>query len=227
VWVLAVTQAPSAITAEAVAALDAQLDELRDPLSSGKDAPRVVRWAISKMGFTFDAVAALEERGFSASDYLQLELLAEGLDAAPSLALPAAAEAKTLSTASDFDLAIPINDDKEIIAARVAEQMAKAAGFSAEEVNQIKTALIEACLSLTALGHSPDGRIHQRYRVDEDRMTITVSNSAAGLDEPGGLVVEDDPDRIWRVEVLRSLVDQVYLTRFDDGWRVVLRKNRS
>ena len=87
--------------------------------------------------------------------------------------------------------------------------------------------MIEACLSLTAIGNSPDGRIHQRYRVDDERMTITVSNSAAGLDEPGGVVVEEDPERIWRVDVLRSLVDQVYLTRFDESWRVVLRKNRG
>jgi len=228
VWVLAVTHAPSAVTAEAVAALDEQLDELRDPLSSGKDAPHVVRWAISKMGFTLDAVVALEERGFFASDYLQLELLAECLDAREQRALPAAPEdeVKMPSAASDFDLAIPINDDKEIIAARVAEQMAKAAGFLPEEVNQIKTALIEACLSLTAIGHAPDGRIHQRYRVDEERMTITVSNRATGLDEPGGVVVEEDPERIWRVEVLRSLVDQVYLTRFNQCWRVVLTKFR-
>ena len=229
VWVLAVTASPSAVTAEMVAALDARLAALRDPLSSGKDAPRVVRWAMSKMGFTLDAVAALEERGFYASDYLQLELLAESLEATKSAVMPAAPEIETKkpSAVSDFELAIPLNDDKEIIAARVAEQMAKAAGFSPEEVNQIKTALIESSLSLSAIGHSPDGRIHQRYRVDDDRMTITVSNSVAGLDEPGGVVVQDDPDKIWRVDVLRSLVDQVYLTRFDEGWRVILRKDRK
>jgi hypothetical protein len=229
VWVVAVTSSPSAVTAEAVAALDEQLNELRDPLSLGKGAPRVVRWAISKMGFTLDAVAALEDRGFFTSDYLQLELLAECLDSdepGALLALPQA-EAKAPPAASDFDLAIPINDDKEIIAARVAEQMAKAAGFSPEDVNQIKTGLIESCLSLSAIGNSPDGRIHQRYRVDDERMTITVSNSAAGLDEPGGVVVEDDPERIWRTDVLRSLVDQVYLTHFDESWRVVLTKFRK
>jgi anti-sigma regulatory factor (Ser/Thr protein kinase) len=228
VWVLAVTDSPAAVTAEAVMALDAQLDELRDPLSSGKDAPRVVRWAVSKMGFTLDAVVALEERGFSASDYLQLELLAECLDAAEAEPPVAAPEAEAPAPATrDFELAIPLNDEKEIIAARVAEQIAKTAGFAPEEVNQIKTALIEACLSLTAIGHSPDGRIHQRYRLDDAQMTIIVSNSAAGLDETGGSVIEEDPDRIWRLAVLRSLVDQVRLTRFDDGWRVALSKNRK
>jgi anti-sigma regulatory factor (Ser/Thr protein kinase) len=229
VWVIAVTDSPSAVTAEGVAALDAQLAELRDPLSSGRLSPRVVRWAISKMGFTLDAVAALEERGFSASDYLQLELLAECLDAAPATDLDRerVAEPRRPRATRDFDLAIPINDDKEIIAARVAEQIAKLAGFTPEEINQIKTALIEACLSLAASDGSPDGRIHQRYHVEGDQMTIIVSNSAEGLDETGGVEVKDDPNRIWRLEVLRSLVDQVTLTRFDDSWRVVLTKNRK
>jgi len=226
VWMIAVTDSPSAITADSVTALDEQLARMPDPLSSGKSAPRVARWAISKMGFTLDAVVALEERGFMASDYLQLELLAECLDAGEVPAPTAARRAEETApkpprTTRDFDLAIPFNDDKEILAARVAEQMAKNAGFSPEEVNQIKTALIEACLSITAFGYSPDGRIHQRYRVDEEKMTVTVSNSAAGLDELGGVVVDDDPDRIWRLDVLQSLVDVVRLTRLENGWRVV------
>jgi hypothetical protein len=227
VWALAITDSPSAATAEAVAALDEKLDELRDPLASGKPLARVVRWAISKMGFTLEAVAALEERGFAASDYLQLELLAECLDLAEAAAPgegPAAGEQGRAPT-SDFELVIPVGDDKEIIAARVAEQIAKTAGFSPEAVNQIKTALIEACLSLTALGREPSGRIHQRFHLEDAQMTITVSNSAAGLNRTGGTVVEDDPERVWRLDVLRSLMDDVRLTRFDGGWRLVLTKS--
>jgi hypothetical protein len=284
IWLLAVADAPSAVTEEAVEALDFQMKEIEATLAAGTNPPRLVRWAISKMGFTPDGTLALEERGFSASDYLQLELLTESLNAlaaesaaaspadfsklfdeqTPLSTTPpdAATVAEERGTAEgeeaaaatesaparegdatppatedgkerpaapgrDFEIAIPMNDDKEIIAARVAEQMARAAGFAPEAVNQIKTALIESCLSLAAgagENEPAESRIHQRYYADAGRITITVSNTAAGLDAAGGEVVEDDPERVWRLDVLRSLVNDVRLVRLPDGWRVELTR---
>lgn len=291
VWLLAVADSPSAITAEAVQSLDQQLTEIQTALTAnqaqGKPIPKIMRWAISKMGFTPDGTIALLERGFAASDSLQLELLtrilaseapkAENADVitvdlvaaqldsdsiappvmqltgeldipievvavsetnAPELLDEEAAPAVTVSVSpelpvakpiaqdqvNDFEMAIPINDDKEIIAARVAERMARSAGFAPAAVNQIKTALIEACLSLAAAEESPDGKIYQRYHLDAEKMTITVSNIASGLSKTEGKIVVDDPERLWRLEVLRSLVDFVRLTQLDTGWRVELTR---
>jgi hypothetical protein len=289
VWLLAVADSPSAITAEAVQSLDQQLTEIQTALTAnqaqGKPIPKIVRWAISKMGFTPDGTIALLERGFAASDSLQLELLTRilssevskdrtpdiitvdlvtgQLDAesitpsvmqltgeldipiekltvpetnAPEIADEMTAPGATVSVTpeipvanpiakddvNEFEMAIPINNDKEIIAARVAERMARSAGFAPAAVNQIKTALIEACLSLAAAEQSPDGKIYQRYHLDAEKMTITVSNIASGLRETEGKIVVDDPERLWRLDVLRSLVDFVRLTQFDTGWRVEL-----
>jgi hypothetical protein len=284
VWLLAVADAPAAVTQEAVAALDSQLQQVEAALAGGEGAPRLVRWAVSKMGFAPDGTLALEERGFAASDYLQLELLAESLNEAeregvkpsdtqgpqpaadtigsmpdefdklfdlhtpakPTPAVPAAAEPPSAAPGSgesrpgdpahnggggqrpaasrDFEMVIPMNDDKEIITARVAEQMARGLGFAPEAVNQIKTALIETCLSLAASVTLADGRAHQRYHANQQGLTITVSNTAAGLDAAGGEVIEDDPERVWRLDVLRSLVDEVRLVRLADGWRVTLTR---
>ncbi len=285
VWLLAVADSPSAITAEAVQSLDQQLTEIQTALTAnqaqGKPTPKITRWAISKLGFSLDGTIALLERGFAASDSLQLELLTRILesdapkDEAPDvstidhvvpqpevIASPTMELTEELDTpievsavseaippeipvveiiaapmlpvqpdvpavnddANNFEMAIPINDDKEIIAARVAERMARSAGFAPEAVNQIKTALIEACLSLAAAEETPDGKIYQRYHLDEEKMTITVSNIATGLDETEGTIVVDDPDRLWRLDVLRSLVDFVRLTKLDTAWRVELTR---
>ena len=295
VWLLAVADAPSAVTAEAVQPLDQQLSEIQAALTAnqaqGKPAPRIMRWAISKMGFTPDGTIALLERGFAASDSLQLELLTRILESEPSArttqtpppevitsasqlsqvefprqplptsmqltgeqepvaeiasvaeepaieiqvelaeettpappAHEAAVSAPELTDENDFEMAIPVNDDKEIIAARVAERLARSAGFAPEAVNQIKTALIEACLSLAAAEETPDGKIYQRYHLDSEKMTITISNTEAGLTQTEGTLVVEDPERLWRLEVLRSLVDFVRLTKLDTGWRVELTR---
>jgi hypothetical protein len=280
VWLLAVADAPSAVTAEAVQLLDEQLRDIQNALSAGqaqgKPTPRLMRWAISKMGFTPDGTIALAERGFAASDSLQLELLTRMLENSPKksavheevtveiyppefitpapmqiageapIEVSAVADAESaeppievtietpppVSISSieevaglrEFEMAIPVNDDKEIIAARVAERMARSAGFAPEAVNQIKTALIEACLSLAAAEEAPDSKIYQRYQRDEEKMTITIANSAAGLDDTSGTIVTEDPERLWRLDVLRSLVDLVRLTKLDTGWRVELTR---
>lgn len=229
VWVIAVNTSPAAITEETIAELDGHLATFRDPLSSGRTGTKIVRWAISKMGFTREAVSALRERGFLTSDYLQVELLADTLPTSPKSerAIPISVEIQKPDAQRDFDLAIPIGEDREIIAARVAEQIARTAGFPPEELNQLKTALIEACLSLSAIGISPDGRIYQRFHADQEKMTITVASSAAALDQPGGVELKDDPRGVWRLQVLTSLVDQVTLTQLVGGFRVVLTKRRS
>jgi anti-sigma regulatory factor (Ser/Thr protein kinase) len=294
IWLLAIADGPSAVSAEAVQLLDQQLREIQTTLTStqvqGKGMPMIVRWAISKMGFTPDGTMALAERSFAASDYLQLELLMtlldslateakrdrtskqatdekplEALDIFSEIASPLATtptslpddlelevapgpEAKEASNPvsvklekpasstktaqaeegitnpNQFEMVIPANDDKEIIAARAVERMARQAGFAPEAVNQLKTALIEACLSMAATEELPSGKIYQRYRLDEEKMTITIANTAAGLDDTSGTLIEDDPERLWRLDVLRSLVDIVRLTRLADGWRVELTR---
>lgn len=290
VWLLAVADSPSAITAEAVQSLDQQLSEIQTALTAnqaqGKPAPKIIRWAISKMGFTPDGTIALLERGFASSDSLQLELLTrilessvrrivgpgalpveprkspvfqadevaeseepagETSEAPPILisvvpeeavaeqseelpeAQPATASVSpepsiVKDEANEFDLTIPVNDDKEIIAARMAERLARSAGFETEAVNQIKTALIEVCLSVAAAEEIPDGKIYQRYHLDEEKMTITVSNVASGLSDTQGKIMVDDPERLWRLDVLRSLVDFVRLIKLDNGWRIELTR---
>ncbi|HEX4948044.1 MAG TPA: ATP-binding protein [Blastocatellia bacterium] len=274
VWLLAVADSPSAVTAEAVQSLDQHLNEIQTALtanqSQGKPTPNIMRWAISKMGFTPDGTIALLERGFAASDSLQLELLTRGLNSnqkgetrdaitvdvfsapleIPSevtspLSVPLHNESpsekplgevsvaetstppradKEAVDANHFEMAIPINDDKEIIAARVAERLARNAGFAPEAVNQIKTALIEACLSLAAVEETSAGKIYQRYLLDEEKLVITVSNTATGLDDTTGTLVVEDPERLWRLDVLRSLVDFVRLTKLGVGWRVELTR---
>ncbi len=300
IWLLAVADSPTAVSADAIDSLDVQLQDIQSALkinyTADKPSARLVRWAISKLGFTPDGTAALSKRGFASSDSLQLELFTKLLETAQKVevkpvpadddqgsllplmepapqdssdnflemevlevsteiesetaldpddfqdivdeignpeapaivGLNVAAETAKVESqpalapaeSNDLILSIPINDDKEIIAARVAEKMAKEAGFSPEAVNQIKTALIEACLSLAAAESSTEGKIYQRYHLDNEKLSITISNSEAGLYSNDGELIVDDLNRIWRLDVLRSLMDSVRLRKLNDGWKI-------
>ncbi|HKG23849.1 MAG TPA: ATP-binding protein, partial [Blastocatellia bacterium] len=130
------------------------------------------------------------------------------------------------------ELIIPIEDDAELIAARTVEQIARAADFDLEAINHIKTALIEACINAAEHGDSPDRRIYQRFTIDDDRLTVTVSNKGKTFDWSGeragaeaatpGASLKGSRGR--GLQIIRALMDEVRFERTDDGATLVMTK---
>jgi len=132
--------------------------------------------------------------------------------------------------ASVFELVIPIEDEAELIAARTAEQIARSADFDQEAINQIKTALIEACINAAEHGDSPDRKIHQRFAIDENKLIITVSNKgktfgrADGQSTPSIAAHSAKGTRGRGLHIIRALMDEVEFEGTDDGARLVMTK---
>jgi len=181
-----------------------------------------VRWYISKEGFSAVASERLASLRAHRSTYSHLDLIQDYLT---GLALGGEAR-----PASEFELVIPIEDEAELIAARTAEQIARAADFDQESINQIKTALIEACINAAEHGDSPDRKIHQRFAIDQDRLIITVSNKGKTFGWTNGqatpsLGAQPAKDARGRgLQIIRALMDEVEFERTDDGARLVMTK---
>ncbi|HVG20759.1 MAG TPA: hypothetical protein VNI02_17060, partial [Blastocatellia bacterium] len=166
-WLIALINSKEPLDVETLNRIDQRLESgSRAARDRSAQAGRKVRWYISKEGFS--AVAAERLSGLRAyrSTYSQLDLIQDYL--------------VKLSTgdagsrpASEFELVIPVEDEAELIAARTVEQIARAADFEQEAINQIKTALIEAGLNAAEHGDSPDRRIYQRFAIEDDRLIIT------------------------------------------------------
>jgi len=183
---------------------------------------RVLRWYISKEGFSAVASERLSSFDSYSSSYAQLDLLQDYLR---SLALDG--EARPVS---EFELVIPVDGDAELIAARTAEQIARTADFDQDSINQIKTALIEACINAAEHGESPDKKIHQRFAIDDNRLIITVSNKGktfgrANGQSPPSVATGSKKDKRGRgIQIIRALMDEVEFERTDDGTRLVMTK---
>ena len=79
------------------------------------------------------------------------------------------------------------------------------------------------CFDLFLIHSRPgtkEGKIYQRYHLDNEKLSITISNSEAGLYSNDGELIVDDLNRIWRLDVLRSLMDSVRLRKLNDGWKI-------
>lgn len=188
---------------------------------------RVRLWLVAPEGFSTEAIALLNEREAYGSSHQQLELLTERINAA------SAAMARQEVAPDEFEMVIPMGDDTELIAAHTVEQIARRISFQPEAINQIKTALIEACINAAEHSLSPDRKIYQRFRVESDRLVVTVSsrgvvppgiNGQNGESSNGVEAVDSKGRRGWGLKLIRSLMDEVEFERVDDGTRLRMTK---
>jgi serine/threonine-protein kinase RsbW len=188
---------------------------------------RVRLWLVAPEGFSAEAAALLNERDAYGSSRQQLELLTERISAA------SAAMARAEIAPDEFEMVIPMGDDTELIAAHTVEQIARRISFPSEAINQIKTALIEACINASEHSLSPDRKIYQRFRVESDRLVVTVSsrgvvppgvNGQNGESHNGGEAADSKGRRGWGLKLIRSLMDEVEFERVDDGTRLRMTK---
>lgn len=172
-------------------------------------------WLVAPEGFSSDAREVLDERGALGSSRKQVELLVGFLGA------PLAAK----SSANEYEMVVPMGDDTEIIAAQTIEEIARRHHFAPKAINQIKTALVEACINAAEHSHSPDRKIYQRFLVEDDRITITVSNRGLRLkDKESREIDPSEGRRGWGLKLMRSLMDEVRIEQTDDGTRVTMVK---
>src|SRR5205085_11153766 len=175
-WLIALVNSKEPLDVETLNRLDQRLEAAVRLAGDRAAAPRLVRWIISKEGFSAVAAERLAALRAHRSTFLQLDLIED--------CLVKLATGEHARPASEFELVIPIEHEAELIAARTVEQIARAADFDQEAINQIKTALIEACINAAEHSDSPDRRIYQRFAIQEDRLIITVSNKGKTFGAP-------------------------------------------
>lgn len=186
-------------------------------LSAGLENYRV--WLIAPEGFTADALEVINGRGGIGSSHQQLRLL-EGM-------LGTASSVSKSDEGETYEIAIPMGDETEMIAARTIEEIARRHSIPSKEINQIKTALVEACINATEHSLSPDRRIRQTITVYPDRMTITVANRGLRLiDKTPDVSTAENQRRGWGLELMKKLMDEVVVERTDDGTVVRMTKQR-
>jgi serine/threonine-protein kinase RsbW len=134
------------------------------------------------------------------------------------------------SEANEFLMVVPMGEDNELIAAHTAEQIAKRLTFKPEAINQIKTAVVEACINASEHSFSPDRKIYQRFRVESDRLVVTISSRGVVPTNLNGASPRPDTTeaaeerRGWGLKLIRTLMDEVEFERVDDGTSLRMTK---
>jgi serine/threonine-protein kinase RsbW len=178
-------------------------------------------WMIAREGFSPDAMEMLRQRGAYASSRRQVEYIRKFVSA----------ESRIETAGSDeYEVIVPMDDENELIAAHALEEIARRHNISAKAINQIKTALLEASINASEHSLSPDRRIRQKFRVEDDRIIITISNRGLRLTdrrpqtvpEPGE--TEPSQRRGWGLKLIEKLMDEVKIEQTDDGTSISMTK---
>jgi serine/threonine-protein kinase RsbW len=218
------------LTADIESKLEVELDVARswcerfDTLAETLGFSRYQIWLISNEGFTDDASLFLSRRKAFGSSRQQLGLLAERLGETISTPVVQTTES------NEFLMVLPMGEDNELIAASTAEQIARRLMFKPEAINQIKTAVVEACINAAEHSFSPDRKIYQRFRLESDRLVVTISSRGivpANLNgTSSGLETSEAAEerRGWGLKLIRTLMDEVEFERVDDGTSLRMTK---
>lgn len=104
------------------------------------------------------------------------------------------------TTAVSVDLSIPVQADLVVLARLTAATVAGRAGFGVEDIEDLRLAVEELCLSL--VGSRDDGRLHLTYECEGDAITVECWYEAGQGEE-----TTSDADDL-SLRILDALVDE-------------------
>jgi serine/threonine-protein kinase RsbW len=113
------------------------------------------------------------------------------------------------------DLTVPMLPDQELVAAMAADQVAQNLGFERKAADEIRLAVIEACINAFEHSDSPDRRVYINFLCDDDKLLVVVRDFGKGFDP----ICVKEPNireklkairrRGWGLMLIRKLMDEV------------------
>jgi len=184
-------------------------------------------WLISSEGFSEDACSWLLERSAYYSNDHQVELLTH------QLGVSIKPQSEDIDTPDEFLMVVPMGEDNELLAATTVEHVARRLSFQPAAINQIKTAIVEACINASEHSFSPERKIYQRFRVEDDKLVVTISSRGIlPTNVLGGNASESNSEsddvaeerRGWGLKLIRTLMDEVEFEKVDEGTSLRMTK---
>ena len=132
---------------------------------------------------------------------------------------------------SAIDLQIPIFPEMELTATQTAEAVARFMKLDPDKIEEVKLALIEACINAFEHSQSQEGRIGINFAIGEDQLTIQISDQGQGFDlkmvqEELRQRHEQGKRRGWGLAIMKGLMDEVQIESTAQGTTITMIKRR-
>ena len=136
-----------------------------------------------------------------------------------------------MAKTSDVDLSLPILPDMELTAVTVAESLGVFIGLDKDKIDEVKLALIEACINAFEHSKDRDRKINLNFQITDNAMVISISDDGEGfdIDEPKDRIAakrNKGEKRGWGLTLMSKLMDEVEIDSSEKGTLVRLTKSR-
>jgi len=136
----------------------------------------------------------------------------------------------------EISLTLPMGPEMEIAASRAATAVAESMRMSADKIDEVRMAVVEACINAIEHSSSSDQTVYLSFAVlgrrEPERLEVTVRDTGIGfapdeLEEPK---IEEKllskRKRGWGLKIMRGLMDEVQVRSGTEGTTIVMSKAR-
>ena len=133
---------------------------------------------------------------------------------------------------NNVDLSIPMQPDMEVIATTVAGSIGTFIGLDENKIDEVKIAMVEACINAFEHSKSEERRIDVAFSIDEAGLMISINDGGAGFDMDEALAKIAEKrnqgigDRGWGLPLIYELMDEVTIASTSGGTLVKMLKYR-
>ncbi len=132
----------------------------------------------------------------------------------------------------EISLTIPIVPNIEVAATQTAEAVAGFMEFDREQIDEVKHALIEACINAFEHSNSNENKVYIRFIMKHEDLTVIIQDFGQGFDvesvEKPNIESKfgNSYKRGWGLMLIESLMDSVTITSSPAGTVITMTKLR-
>ena len=143
-------------------------------------------------------------------------------------------KAQTIHTpSSEMELTIPMLPEMELAAGKTAAAAAEFMGLEKDKVEEIRLALIEACINAIEHSNSKERKVHISFSMGEEELVITIQDFGEGfeVDDMRQHLEERASDKTllkrgWGLTIMEELMDVVEVISSKKGTTIRMVKRR-
>ncbi len=131
---------------------------------------------------------------------------------------------------------LPMAPDMELVASQTASALAACMGMSPDRVDEVRMAVVEACINAFEHSHAAERKVDITFSSDggpqPERLEIRVHDRGVGF-LPGEVEepriehkLKGERKRGWGLKIIQGLMDEVEILSGSRGTTVVMSKSR-
>jgi len=134
----------------------------------------------------------------------------------------------------EVSMTIPVAPEMELVATAQAAALGEYLAMSRDKIDEVKLALVEACINAFEHADCRDEQLHLTFRLHREKgrewLEVEVLDKGKGFDqtrveEPNlEKSLASHRKRGWGLQIIKSLMDEVEITSGEWGTRILMRK---